>query len=339
MPFTTVFALPGSLLRACLGAIALLATAPFSATAQMTTSGPLPGAAGWYLPTHDGAGELFILELSAGSAQGAPVVVLHGGPGGDLREMLPVANGLERQFRFVFYDQRGSLLSRVVPDSITMPKHVEDLERLRQALGAERIKLVSFSAGTMLAYAYLEAHPDRVANLVLVGALPHKNGGRHYDAEYAALWQGLSETASRFGERDAVKAAIREAGLDGPALSPRQAAQLALINQVGGASWHVERWRDALPVRVSPDAARRTRQTTNFTYDMGPALAAHRFRVTVINGEHDYTVGPRGSPLWRRLVETEARDLKLVVIPKASHLVWFDEPAAFRTALREALLP
>ncbi len=315
---------------------AVVAAAPAPGHAQMTTAGLLPGSEGWYFRTGDGAGELFVFEV--GAVTGLPVVVLHGGPGADLTYLLPIANGLESDFRFVFYDQRGSLRSRVVPDSISMVKHVEDLERLREALGVERIKLVSHSAGTMLAFEYLRAHPERVANLVLAGALPHKNGAAYFDAEYAALWRGLADTARSFAERDAVVTEARKAGLVKPNLTLREASQLALIRQVGAETFHVERWRGAMPMRVSPDAARRTRQTTNFEYDVGPLLARHPFPVTVINGEFDYSVGPRGSPLWRRLASTTAPNVRVVVIPNASHIVWRDDPGAFRSALRQALL-
>lgn len=307
-------------------------TAP--ARAQMTTAGVQPGLRSWYLPTADKAGELFVVQ--AGSGAGEPVVVLHGGPGGDLRSVLPMAHGLE-SLPFVFYDQRGSLLSRVVPDSISMAKHVADLEQLREALGVPRIRLVSHSAGTLLAFAYLQAHPDRVSHLVLVGALPHKNGRPYYDAEYATLWRGLGDSASRFAERDAVQAALRAAGVDAQALSVRQAATRAHIRQAGAEMVHVERWQSTLPMRVTPEAWRRTRETTEFTYDAGPMLARHAYPVTVINGEYDYTVGPRGSPLWRRLTETVAPNVRLVVIPDASHLPWWDAPEAFRVALRSAL--
>lgn len=314
----------------------VLAAAAMPAHAQMTTAGPLHGAESWYLRTRDGAGELFVFEVGTGKS--LPVVVLHGGPGADLTYMLPVANGLESEFRFVFYDQRGSLRSRVAPDSITMAKHVADLEQLREALGAERLQLVSHSAGTMLAFEYLRAYPNRVANLALVGALPHKNGPAYYDAEYAALWRGLSDSANAFASRDAVMSEVRKANLNGANLTLKQASQLARIQQVGAESFHVERWRETLPMRVSPDAARRTRQSTNFEYDVGPLLAKHTSPVTVINGEFDYTVGPRGSPLWRKLAATTARNIRVVVIPSASHIVWFDDPAAFRSALRGALL-
>lgn len=313
-------------------ALSAMLSGPWPTGAQMTTSGLPPGAEGWYMATHDGAGELFVYEIGTGE----PVVVLHGGPGGDFTYMLPVARGLERRFRFVFYDQRGSLRSRVVPDSISMEHHMQDLEALRKGLGATRIRILSHSAGTLLAFEYLSAYPDRVRELVLVGALPHKNGERYFDEEYASLWKGLAEDARRFWQREAIGVELRAAGLESPSTA-KQRAQAALIRQVGAEAFHVERWREALPMRVNPEAARRTRETTNFEYDYSGALAGHLFRVTVINGEFDYTVGPRGSPLWRGLAETQASRLRVVVVPDASHLVWLDAPDMFRNALGTAL--
>ncbi|MCA0377806.1 MAG: alpha/beta hydrolase [Gemmatimonadetes bacterium] len=296
-----------------------------------------PSAEGWYLPTADSAGELFVFEKGGHST--TPVVVLHGGPGADFDYMLPIATGLEREFRFVFYDQRGSLRSRVTPDSISMGKHVADLEQLRRALGVERLHLVSHSAGTLLAFEYLKSFPHRVANIVLVGALPHKNGRAHFDKEYATLWRGLADSADAFAKREAVQREIRLAGLDRDALTPKERSQLAQIRQVGAERLRVDRWRETMPIRVSPDAARRTRETTEFEYDVGPLLARLEFPVTVINGEFDYTVGPRNSPLWRRLAETVARNVRVVVIRDASHNVWYDNPDEFRAALRRALRP
>jgi len=319
--------------RVVLAAFVVPALVFSTASAQMTTSGVLPGAEAWYLPTRDSAGELFVFEIGTGET----TVVLHGGPGADFAYMLPVAAGLDRQFHFVFYDQRGSLRSRVIPDSISMLKHVEDLETLREALGAQRINIVSHSAGTLLAFEYLKAHSDRVKNLVLVGALPHKNGPRYFDAEYAALWRTLPEDARRFQQRDAVLAELRRAGLEGPTRTARQQGLAALIRQVGSETFHVERWREALPMRVNVEAARRTRTTTNFEYDYSQLIGSHSFQVTVINGEFDYTVGPRGSPLWRSLAAGAAPRIRVVIVPNASHIVWRDDPSRFRSSLREAL--
>lgn len=86
-----------------------------------------------------------------------PVVVIHGGPGIAHNYMTDIAKGLENQFRFVFYDQRGSGLSYTYSkEDISMQKNIEDLEKLRKALGLEKMNLISHSAGTYLAMNYLK---------------------------------------------------------------------------------------------------------------------------------------------------------------------------------------
>ena len=146
---------------------------------------------------------------------------------------------------------------------------------------------MSHSAGTLLALEYLRAHPNRVEKLVMVGALPHKNGSRYFDEEYASLWEGLAEDAEAFWSRPEIEREIERAGLAGDN-SPRGIADANLIRQVGSESVRVDLWRQALPVRVNPDAARRTRETTNFEYDYSDPIGSHPFPITVINGELDW---------------------------------------------------
>jgi proline iminopeptidase len=285
----------------------------------------------WYLK-RDSTTEIYVAEIG----RGRPVVVLHGGPGADHRYMLGVADGLAGDHRFIFYDQRGSTRSRSPVESITMNSHVEDLEALRSALGVERLDVLSHSAGTLLAYEYLRRYPHRVRNLTLVGALPHKNGRKYFDADYSRLWTGLSDSARAYEERPAVQAEIAAVERDSSLSRQKKDGLVSLIrNWVS--LYHIERWRAQEPVRVAVAAARATRASTNFEYDVGPLLAAHDRPVTVINGEYDYTVGPRGSPLWRQLASRSARNVDVVVIPNAGHNVWIDEPGAFATALRRAL--
>lgn len=105
-----------------------------------------------------------------GNPQGVPVVFLHGGPGAG-------ASAVHRQFfdpafyRIVVYDQRGA--GRSVPlgclESNTTPKLVEDLERLRTALGIDRWIVFGGSWGSTLGLAYGEHHPERCRALVLRG--------------------------------------------------------------------------------------------------------------------------------------------------------------------------
>ncbi len=107
---------------------------------------------------------------ASGNPRGRPVMVLHGGPGAGLsprtRRLFDPA-----RWMIVQHDQRGSGKStpRAELRDNTTAALVDDVEKLRQHLGIDRMVVVGGSWGTTLALAYAEAHPDRVAALVLRG--------------------------------------------------------------------------------------------------------------------------------------------------------------------------
>ncbi|MEM9642039.1 MAG: prolyl aminopeptidase [Pseudomonadota bacterium] len=105
-----------------------------------------------------------------GIKNGAPVVVLHGGPGGGC------SPGMRRFFdplhyRTVLFDQRGC--GRSTPhasvDNNTTWDLVADIERIREALGIKRWVVFGGSWGATLALIYAQTHPERVEALVLRG--------------------------------------------------------------------------------------------------------------------------------------------------------------------------
>ncbi len=106
----------------------------------------------------------------SGSPRGQPVMVLHGGPGAGasprMRRLFDPA-----RWMIVQHDQRGSGRStpRAELRENTTAALVDDVEKLRQHLGIDRMVVVGGSWGSTLAIAYAEAHPDRVAALVLRG--------------------------------------------------------------------------------------------------------------------------------------------------------------------------
>lgn len=103
------------------------------------------------------------------------VVLLSGGPGGDVRHLEPVAVELGRRCRAVLLEQRGT--GRSLPplydgETISLGAYVADLEALRSDLGAQHLRLVGNSWGMGLALGYAVAHPERVAAIVTVGSGP-----------------------------------------------------------------------------------------------------------------------------------------------------------------------
>ena len=121
-----------------------------------------------------GDGNAVYWEL-CGNPDGAPAVVLHGGPGAGTHPILrrffdPGA------YRIVLFDQRGS--GRSTPHAAdpatdlsanTTPHLLADIERLRDHLSVDRWLVFGESWGAALALLSAETHPERVAALVVSG--------------------------------------------------------------------------------------------------------------------------------------------------------------------------
>jgi pimeloyl-ACP methyl ester carboxylesterase len=88
----------------------------------------------------------------------------------------------------------------------TVPQRVDDLEAAREALGYDKVDLLSESAGTRTALIYSWRHPDSIHRSVMVGVNPP--GRFLWDAEttdeqiqrYAELCERDDECASRTGD-------------------------------------------------------------------------------------------------------------------------------------------
>lgn len=111
------------------------------------------------------------LWLRALGEPGRPlIVVLPGGPGADSAGLMRLAP-LAENHRVVFYDQRGCGLSRRhAPGAVSLAVALDDLDAVITAFAApgERVTLVGHSWGGMLATAYVQRSPNRVAHAVLI---------------------------------------------------------------------------------------------------------------------------------------------------------------------------
>lgn len=122
---------------------------------------------------------------------GPPVVVLHGGPGADHGYLLPQYDRLARGRTLLYYDQRGGGRSSVARETpVGWREHVADLEALRALWRLDRVTLLGYSWGGLLAVLYGLEHPDRLAALALV-----------CPAAVTAQWRDEFERA--FAERSA----------------------------------------------------------------------------------------------------------------------------------------
>jgi proline iminopeptidase len=97
-----------------------------------------------------------------------PMVIVHGGPGGNHYAFeRTVGPRLEAFSTVVYVEQRGSGRSGDAPDGVySIPALVADLEALRIALGVERMNLLGYSFGAELALEYAAAHPEGTHRVV-----------------------------------------------------------------------------------------------------------------------------------------------------------------------------
>ncbi len=289
----------------------------------------------WALKTADGKAALYVSERGKGSR----AIILHGGFGSDSSYMFDISNGLENAHRFVFYDQRGSLRSPCNPTDVSFAKHVEDLEALQSELGEEKITLIAHSAGTLLACAYFQKHPDKVKNLILIGLAQPKS--RFANADFPAgkppvEWGPYSKAINAFNSRPEIENEITKNGLGKEKLTSKERTDLWRINYAGANLYHVERWREmrGLSHFFNVAAAKACNDLFSTEYDFLPALKATKIPITIIEGTHDFC--DFGGVIYKNLFSDKPM-IKTVVLKDAGHMMWIDDRAGFRKELDTAL--
>jgi len=121
-------------------------------------------------PIHEGfidSNGVLIYYMEVG--RGAPLLILHGGPGASHEYFLPYLIPLARQNRLIFIDERGSGRSQKLenPSGYTVENMVGDVEAVRHGLQLRRIGLLGHSYGGVLAQAYALKYPGNLTYLIL----------------------------------------------------------------------------------------------------------------------------------------------------------------------------
>ncbi len=163
-----------------------------------------PGALASHPNLEPVRGDLETWEVASGillhhfaSGEGRNVLVIHGGPGIPPTASAPAFDALGDNYRFHYYDQRGSGLStrpefefsgsqwdniQQLEGALGITEQLADIERIRRLLGDEKLILVGHSYGALLAALYAAELPDRVEKLILVApadliVFPSRHGG------------------------------------------------------------------------------------------------------------------------------------------------------------------
>jgi len=263
-----------------------------------------------------------VLVREAGPEDAPAILCLHGGPGMDAGYFLPDPNvwgsGLRElagAFRVVTYDQRGCGGSGVPAEDqpLALSRHVDDIERVREALGLERPAILAHSFGTVLALLHAVRHPDAASSLVLVGCAPTKS---FQDGYRRAVAEELPPAA-----RERLRTIQREPLTD-EAMRERFALALPLY-------FHdppIEERRRWLLENVTFHArVNRSIALDLESYDLTPALPQIRIPALVVYGERDRVVRPE----YQLELRGRLRTARFVAFQESGHFPFLEEPEPF----------
>ena len=298
----------------------------------------------WWMNTDDGITH-YVVEVGDDPDPARTFIVLHGGYGAEHSYLINMVLPLSDDFRFVLYDQRGSLRTPAPDSTLTFENFIGDLDTLREELGLEKVNLIGHSNGANIVLDYLGTHPDRTNGVILIGAPISFVHTDAFDVEdgFADVIQRYSAevAAHERAATEQIEAMQKELGLlDLEGLSDREVSFRRRVEWAGRHTASAANWRTAqsaffnprviehLQNNVSPEAwrARTLRKSTAFVNATVP--------IRVILGEVDY-VDPKGIA-WGALME-HTPDGRLTILEGAGHHPWVDRADAFTQALRADL--
>jgi proline iminopeptidase len=267
-----------------------------------------------------------LLKVRDSRTEGAPLLLLHGGPGVPDNMQATIAPMLPGM-RAISFDQRGVGGSTCRNGAYDIPAYLQDIEAIRDCLGLSSWHVLGHSWGGLLAQAYAARHPSRVESLVL------SSSSLGVGSEWKETKRVAFRTArSRAGMRGTMRVYFFGSGLVGPGPIRRTAMAHVMTE-----TWHnyfldPTRAPDPDPgwlAGCSATAMLRTDRAVSREY---PALleSLHSFEAPamVLYGEHDI-FGSRTDVVRRRLPHATQ-----VILEGSGHLHWLDNPAGYRDVLQ-----
>jgi pimeloyl-ACP methyl ester carboxylesterase len=277
-----------------------------------------------FVPAADGT-RLAYTEVGSGP----PLLCLPGGPGRASAYLEDLA-GLSAERTLVRLDNRATGMSEVPadPSSLRFDRLADDVEALRSHLGLERVDVLGHSAGCIVAQVWASRHRNRVRSLVLVTPSDRLQGGSRSDVD--------AIRASRSDEPWYADAAEAQQAL---ATAP-PAQQQALVRATR--PFFYGRWDERTQAHAATaDTQSNRRAEDGFgagveEVDVAAIVAGLRevtAPVLVLGGERDALTGVASVDA----VAASFPSAQAVVLERAGHFPWVDEPDAFRTAVSSFL--
>jgi proline iminopeptidase len=248
---------------------------------------------------------------------GFPLLLVHGGPGGDHSYWVPWLEPLADEFRLVFYDQRGHGRSdRVSGEQLTLEEFGADVDRLAEALELDEFAVLGHSFGAVVA-AWHAIERGTAAAYVL----------SHGTDSTAGL---ESDLKTSFGaERpEIVEAWARERTVQ----TEEEAREIYDIKRTAFF------YGDAPPgfgdgTVYAPETLRHMATAGFGDFDFPPQLARVTKPTLVIAGEHDGSCTPRAA----RVLHAGIAGSEFVLLPDSAHMGFAERQDEYLDAVRTFL--
>jgi proline iminopeptidase len=269
----------------------------------------------------------------AGASDQTPVVFLHGGPGYNSHSFATLAGPrLENDLKMIYFDQRGSGRSeRPWTQAYSIDILVQDIEALRQRLGAPRIALIGHSFGGTLALEYAARYPEHVSRIVFVDGLSDGPASiRSWRGRLGKFKPEAAKTAPVSGTNPS----------DSDRVCAEAKANMNFVNQTTGkdgkaffdsmqfVDQEIRKKQDAIDEK---SGLKNTGELSNALFSGG--LACYRFTqhsrltmpVLVIGGRHDGAIGMQ--PM--RELAAKLPHATLSEYEQSAHFPYLEEPDRF----------
>jgi pimeloyl-ACP methyl ester carboxylesterase len=268
------------------------------------------------------------------AGDGPPLFVIPPGWGVGNRYLQNGLGFLQRNFRLLWLDTRGSGLSGRPADDAKMGTQdmADDLEALREYLGLPSVRVVGHSNSGAIALSYAERYPDRVNKMVLIGSQVLGFGAADETQKILQARAGDPRYES------AVQAAASFfSGKTNPTASDTDLT--AFVEQTLPLFLHdPEKYLPVLREHMSGEVESYAFRAQNAA-DRGAAvdqtalLDRVRASVLILVGRHDWICPV---PVSERL-HAGIPGSRLVVFENSGHMPWVEERGAFAAELLEFL--
>ncbi len=296
----------------------------------------------WWMETDDKVMH-YVLEIGTNPDPGKTVVVLHGGYGAEHSYLVDLLLPLSEEYRFILYDQRGSLRSEAPDSTITFENFINDLDHLRKQLELDKLNLLAHSNGSNIVLDYLGTKPQHVNGIILMAPpLSFLHADAFSESTNEALAELIqihrtevdslqnhinSQIEKKTGEMDLQNTD----SLSDRERSIRRRIEYAAWNTASPDNWPLVRNAffnpdvfENLQNNVDPEIMR-TRTLRKST-----AFVSADIPIRVIIGDSDF-IDPKAI-VWEGIIR-DSKNGELTVLENAGHNAWIDKPEEFKDAL------